>query len=81
MELTSITIQRNNTWDPHPENFTGKVAYKSKHGEVTVNLDPKLSQEVLKLIADSLVRQSKIFAKDITAETIMQVGGVLEAPK
>lgn len=70
MELEYISITKNPHYGARPEEFKGQVKYRSQHGTVEIQLDNKLSVEVLKLVAESITRASRDIADNLTAAVV-----------
>ena len=74
MEVEYVNIQRNASYDPRPGEYKGRIKFKGQHGEVEIQLDNKLSNEVLRLCAESLTRATKDLAQNLTAAVFEQAG-------
>lgn len=70
MQFDKLVIHRRESWQSRPGELSGKLAVKGKHGEIELNLDAKLAEEILKLCAASLVRASQEIATDMTAAVL-----------
>lgn len=79
--MQSLHISRNESYEALPGQYKGRVSYKGQHGSLELPLDERLSEEILKLVADSIVRASKDLANQLTAATITQAaaGQLLES--
>lgn len=78
MELERIIIERNSTYAPRPNEFSGKLKFCGSYGDVEIALDAKLSQEVLALVAVSLTRATKEIAEQLTASVFENASKALE---
>lgn len=73
MILEYLRVERNASYAPRPGEYKGTMKFQGDHGSVEIPLDEELSQEVLKLCAESLTRATKTLASTLTAEMISQV--------
>lgn len=73
MQLTTLHIGLKE-YGSNEGKYEGQVRFKGQHGATEILLDPTLSEAVLKLCADSLVKQAQATAN-------MMAGTILEAVK
>ncbi len=78
MELEWLRIERNPAYSARPGEYKGTLKYQGDHGTVEIPLDNALSNEVLKLAAESITRASKDIAQNLTAAVLEQAGLALE---
>jgi hypothetical protein len=57
--------------------YEGRVAFIGQYGTTQIILSPTLSQRVLELCADALVKNTKTLAESISAEVIAQTDNLL----
>ncbi len=79
MQLTYLSLYLQE-YGSHKGSYQGEVKFTGDYGSTTIKLDAQLSQEVLKICADSLVRQTKATAQIMTANILEQVPAALSAP-
>lgn len=69
MQLDSISI-RLMSYGSNEGKYEGSVRFTGTYGAVEIRLDEKLSQEVLQLCSDSLVRQARETGKLIAGSIL-----------
>ena len=70
LQVSSISIQK--TWNK--DTYDGVICFTSEQGSVSVKLDNELSNQVLKLCAESMTRVTKELADNLTASIFEQAG-------
>lgn len=73
MVLDKLEITRNASWEARPGELKGKIKFVGGHGEIVINLDHEMSNQILTICAASVVHVANQVANDLTAETITQV--------
>ena len=73
MQLESISISLNE-YGQKAGTYDGRIKYRGEYGTTEIYLDAKLSEEVLKLCAESLVRATKELAQNLTAAVFESAG-------
>ncbi len=53
--------------------YTASANFKGEHGEVKLDLDNELSQRVLAVLADEIIKASKATAEAMTSKLIEQL--------
>jgi hypothetical protein len=81
MKLDYINILKVASYEPgYKENqYRAQVKYSNQHGNVELQLTPELTDKILAIVADDLVKASREVAETLTSRTIIQAQ--LEAPK
>lgn len=79
MQLTSLEIHLED-YGVNKGRYTGSAHFKGEYGGVDIVLHPDVSDAVLKLCADALVKNSRDLAEQLTAETLTQAAGSLPPP-
>lgn len=79
MQFESMHVTRN-TYGPRQGEYSGTMCITGYYGEIHLNLDGKLSAEIIKLVAESLVRASQDVANNMTKD-IIESQNLLPAPE
>lgn len=66
MQLQSLEIHRNASWEKNPGQFAGTIRIESPRGEVTIRLNPDHCQAILAVIAQGAMDTAKEAAEMLT---------------
>lgn len=67
MQLSNLSIFRNGSY------FNATVTFQGEYGEVKLQLDKKMSDEVVQVCADAIIRASRTVAERMTEATIQDI--------
>jgi len=76
MQLNRLTVIRQE-YGNEKGKLRGSIEFAGPHGKVEIPLDERLSQEVVRLCSDGIVRISRQVAEELTADV---VEGVVALP-
>lgn len=79
--LKSLEISRNESYEPNPGMYKGKVTYVAKGSSVTIALDERVSQNLLAFLGPVLVEASAGLAHQITHCLQTSIGVGIEKRK
>lgn len=75
--LKDLSIRRPYTYEEGKgTGYVGSVTFTSNLGEVKLNLDERLSERILNVVADELVAASRNVASTLTAKIIESAANV-----
>ena len=78
--LESLSVNRC-TYGSEEGKYTGSLAFRGHYGQISITLDPIISEKVLALCADALVENARQVADNLTATIINQSGKQLPSPE
>lgn len=70
MQLSKLLIDRGASWSDHPGRLGGTVEFEHVKGNVTINIDEKTANEIVKLCAGGIVAASSAVANMMVADVI-----------
>jgi hypothetical protein len=74
IKLTSLRLQRRETYHENPGALYGKVEFKDgDDNEIVINLKDGLAQKILELCAEAVVDATTRATKSLTEQTITQL--------
>ncbi len=76
MQLKQLQITRSE-WGADKGKLSGAVKFMGPHGQVKLPLDEQLSQDILKICADGVVRASQQIATELTADVMNECPALL----
>lgn len=79
--LQNLSLSIQESYEPNPGAYKGRIKFRGVYGEIEIQLDTKLSAEVLKLCADSLSRATKELASTMTAAVFNSVPAIQDKTK
>ncbi len=79
MQLKSLEIHRNASWEKNPGQFSGTIKTESPEGEVTIRLNPEHCREILAVIAEGAMATAKEAADMLTNSFIEETAQPLLA--
>ena len=77
MQLTNLSVSRAE-WGEDKGKLSGTVTFDGPHGKVQLPLDEKLSQDILAICADGVMRASQQIATELTAQIITDVPALID---
>lgn len=77
MQLEHLSI-RLQTYGPNEGKYVGEARFKDQHGAVEIVLHPQASDDILRIVANAIVRNSQEVAQQLTVATLTQ--RALESP-
>lgn len=72
MQLSRLTISFTE-YGVNKGRYVGEAQFSNQYGQVTVVMSPDMSDEVLKICASALVKNTQDLAQNLTAATLTQV--------
>lgn len=79
MKLKALYISRHN-YGAQEGRYTGSASFDSQFGEVSLNLDPEVSDRLLRVLGGALVSSSKSIAQALSLSAIASHGALEHKP-
>lgn len=74
MQVERLEVHRRESYEEGVGTFKGTLRVKGAYGGIELILDSQLSEDVLKLCAESLTRATRELAQNMTAAVLEQAG-------
>jgi len=75
MKLESLEISLNQSYQPNPGQYTGKVKFTNQNGVITVPLNEETSLKILQVVSGQIVATSREMALNLSSACIEHTTG------
>jgi hypothetical protein len=70
--LTSLSIYKNDSYQPNPDGYRGSLSFKNSYGDITLQLTADLSAKILAIVGENAVEAARDIAKNLSAAVFSQ---------
>jgi hypothetical protein len=77
MKMIYLSLSLND-YGVNKDRYTGSIKYMNQYGEISLNLNPEVSDSILAIVGDSLVKASKTIAETLTTACLETPNNPLE---
>lgn len=72
MILTSLSINKNESYHPNPDGYRGSLSFKNQYGEISLQLTADLSAKILAIVGENAVEATRDIARNLSAAVFSQ---------